>query len=348
MKNWKNIVLNGEQPLIEGLENLNKYHQFCVVVDDNQKLLGTLSDGDVRRALLKGIDLQNSPVSSAMNPTPTTYQDNYSDSEILRMVAEKSHHIEFIPVIDENKILKKILSTKDVDLQNYEFPVVIMAGGLGSRLGELTKDCPKPLLKINGKPILELIIEKYFNSSFSNFYISVNYKSEMIEEYFQKGESHNVNIKYIKETKKLGTAGCLSLVDFDSEHVVISNGDVITDLNFHSLIDFHLRSGASATMCVRENAIDIPYGVVEEVNGEIHSIQEKPTKIFYVNAGIYVLKKEVLSLIPKNEYFDMTSLFEIVAKDSEMSAKVFPIHEYWSDIGLIEDFYRTQEDLSTK
>lgn len=348
MKSWKNLLLSPSQSILEAVKVLNDYCQFAVVVDEKNKLLGTVTDGDIRRGILRGLDLNKNLVLDVMNKNPVSFRNDMSVSQLHIEAQSIDVQITFIPLIDESQSVTDIFSLRgEVEDSNSRIPVVIMAGGLGSRLGEMTKSCPKPLLRINGVPILEIILTNLKKYKFQDFYISVNYKSEMIEDYFKDGKDFDVNIRYIREPKKLGTAGCLSLVDFKSENIVVINGDVLTKVNFQGLLDFHFDSKSAATMCVREYNYTIPYGVVKAQEGRIISIEEKPSSSVFVNAGVYVLKKTVLDIIPKDQYFDMPSLFKKVNEMTETSAMVYPIHEYWMDIGQKEDFMKAQEDYTS-
>jgi NDP-sugar pyrophosphorylase family protein len=217
-------------------------------------------------------------------------------------------------------------------------PVVLMAGGLGSRLRPLTNDCPKPLLKVGGKPILEIILEKFIDEGFQNFFISINYMGDSIRSYFGDGSRWDVSIEYLEEKERLGTAGGLSLFpEPPDEPVIVMNGDLLTKINFNNLLNFHKDSRASATMCVREHEVSIPYGVVRAESSRLIELQEKPVQKILVNAGIYVLSSEAVRLIPENSYFDMTDLFNtMIAKNWHTS--VYQIREYWIDIGRMKDF----------
>jgi len=221
----------------------------------------------------------------------------------------------------------------------------LMAGGLGSRLGELTKDTPKPLLKVGTKPILEVILENFISHGFHRFYISVNYKAEMIRDYFGDGSRWGVEIRYLHEHKRLGTAGALSLLpDNPTLPVLVMNGDLLTKVNFRQLIDFHNETNSKATMCVREFELQVPYGVVQIANHRLRAIEEKPVQRFFVNGGIYVLSPDMLQFIPEDSFYDMPTLFdEIIARGEETS--VFPIREYWIDIGRADDFERANDEV---
>ena len=219
-----------------------------------------------------------------------------------------------------------------------------MAGGLGSRLQPLTEDKPKPLLSVGDKPILETILESFIEQNFRRFYISVNYKADAIKKHFADGGRWNAEIRYLEEETRLGTAGALDLIPERPElPLLVMNGDLLTRVNFRDLLDYHLDQKAQATMCVREYDFQVPFGVVEIEDHHILSIDEKPVHRFFVNAGIYVLEPGLIDLIPKGEYFDMTDLFaRAIEKGHETQA--FPIHEYWIDVGRIDDLDRANHD----
>lgn len=345
MKDWQKLVLDGQEKLIKALEIIDRGGlQLAVVIDSSSKLIGTVSDGDVRRALLSGNNLETE-ISKIANKNPMTIKNTEYNNTLLSQ-AEKMK-IRLVPIVDNENVLVGIKDmTQIASLENHSNPVVILAGGLGSRLGELTKETPKPMLEIGDKPILLQIIERFKQQGFSNFYLSVNYKSEVIENYFGDGEKFDVSIKYLHEKTRLGTAGPLSLLKEQieiTEPVLVINGDILTKINFENLLKFHLENTSHGTMCVREYDFKVPYGVVEISGDRLVEIKEKPLQSFYVNAGTYVLSPELLELVPSNVYFDMTELFEKATK-SEYRANVYPLREYWLDIGKKEDFSRAQED----
>jgi NDP-sugar pyrophosphorylase family protein len=251
-----------------------------------------------------------------------------------------------VPVVDHGhhvvglEIMENLLSPSTRD--NL---VVIMAGGLGSRLRPMTNDCPKPMLKVGGKPILETILETFLQHGFREFCFAVNYKAEMISDYFGDGGKHDCFIEYLHENEPLGTAGALSLLaTLPVQPVIVMNGDVLTKVDFKCLLDFHGRNNSQATMCVREYDIQVPYGVVQVDQHRLEGIEEKPVHKFFVNAGIYVLQPEVLKMIPRNKHCDMPTLFKRVLEEGHETS-VFPVREYWLDLGKIEDFNRAKGDF---
>lgn len=344
MKSWKNILASSSTTIREAIRIMDAGAlKIALVVDDALHLLGTVSDGDVRRGILKGYSLDDY-VYQVMNTSPAVVLQNAGRDNILALMRRKQVHQ--IPVVDQAGILVglEIIDTIIATTKQNNW-VVLMAGGLGTRLKQLTKDTPKPLLKIGGKPILETILENFIDQGFCRFFISVNYKSELIESHFDDGSRWGVQIEYLRENKKLGTGGALGLLPKrPSAPLLVMNGDVLTKVDFSQLLDFHREHKAEATMCVREYDFQVPYGVVKVDNHRIIAIEEKPVQCFFVNAGIYVLEPHTLDLVPPNVFFDMPSLFENLI-EQKMEATVFPVREYWLDIGRMDDFDRANEDF---
>lgn len=338
-------MVSPQTPILDTLEIIDRNaRQIALVADENDKLLGTVTDGDIRRGLLKGKALQD-PISMIMNPFPTVASPYDTRENILALMKIKQIHQ--IPIVDEDGKIVHVEVLNDLlrPLRKDNW-VVLMAGGLGTRLYPLTHDCPKPLLKVGNKPLLETILQSFIDQGFHKFYISVKYKAEMIQEYFGDGSHWGVTIHYLQEKESLGTAGALSLLpELPSEPFFVMNGDLLTKVNFDHLLDFHKTYQAQATMCVREYDHQIPYGVVTLDKQRLVSMEEKPTQRFFVNAGIYVLSPNVLERIPHNRFFDMTSLFDLLMKD-EGQTIAFPIREYWLDIGRMADFERANIEFA--
>ncbi len=342
---WRELMVSPDTPILKTLEIIDaSARQIALVVDRDERLLGTVTDGDVRRGLLKGKSLQD-PVSQVMNPYPTVASPYDSRENILALM--KIKQLKQIPVVDEDgrvlhvEILQELL--RPVRKENT---VVLMAGGFGTRLRPLTQECPKPLLKVGDKPILETILHNFIEHGFYRFYISVHYKAEMIQQYFGDGSRWNVEIQYLHEDESLGTAGALSLLpERPASPFFVMNGDLLTKVNFEQLLDFHTVHRAKATMCVREYEHQVPYGVVRLNRHQLLGIEEKPVQRFFVNAGIYVLDPSVLDLIPRRTYFDMPSLFDALVKRQEQTI-AFPIREYWLDIGRMGDFERANLEFA--
>ncbi|KGR76488.1 nucleotidyltransferase family protein [Ureibacillus sinduriensis] len=334
MKSWRSIVVPPNKTLIEVMEIIDKSSlQFAVVTNEAGKLLGTVTDGDIRRALLKGKELQIA-IKEVMNSNPIVAKLNHSCNSFYNFMRKKG--LKQLPIVDEQFILQDILF-KDYK-EEKENLVILMVGGLGTRLRPLTDQIPKPMLRVGGKPILETIVDGFKQYGYTNFIFSVNYKKEVIQNYFQNGEAFGVSITYVEETKRMGTAGALSLLpEKPTKPIFVMNGDLLTQVNFEQLMQFHEEHQSFGTMCVREYQYQIPYGVIKTIGSDLLEIQEKPVNKSYVNAGIYVLDPETLSCIPKDEFYDMPSLFERLIKEQK-TATVFPIREYWLDIGQLDDF----------
>lgn len=346
MRNWHSALITPEITILETMEKINNSSmQFAVVADENRKLLGLVTDGDIRRAILKGFPL-NSNIVNAMNINPK-YGVQGMSTESYKQIMEK-HGLRQLPILDEYNRIYDIFSVDDFHEPQHSLKsniVVLMAGGLGTRLWPLTEHIPKPMLKVGDKPILETIIEGFKEVGFVNFIISVNYKKDIIENYFQDGSHFGVNITYIEENKRMGTAGALSLLkEKPKDSFFVMNADLLTKTNYRQLLEFHRENESLATLCVREYEYQIPYGVITTDEHRLVSIQEKPVQKSYVNAGIYVLNPEILSYVPQNEFYDMPELLEkAILLNNQIS--VFPLREYWLDIGRIEDYDRANIDL---
>lgn len=343
MSNWENVVVRAATPIGEAIRCIDTSAlQIALVVDDAGSLIGVVTDGDIRRALLGGLGLETT-TARVMNPAPLALPAGTSRQEILAFM--RSHSIQQVPLIDETGRLAglEVINTL-VGAREQPNWVVLMAGGLGMRLRPLTESCPKPLLPVGGKPILESILENFVEQGFRRFFFSVNYKAEMIRAHFGSGSRWGVDITYLQEMRPLGTAGPLSLLPEPPTHPLIAmNGDLLTRPNFHAMLDFHAERGALATMAVREFDYQVPYGVVRLADGCIAEIEEKPVQRFFVNAGIYVLAPAAVASIPRGTPFDMPTLFEHMVAQNRPTA-AYPLHEYWLDIGRIEELERAQRE----
>ena len=345
MNKWKTVLVTPETPALEALRIIDSSRlQIAMVVDGEGRLLGTVTDGDVRRALLAGKSL-TSPVTDIMFRTPTTAPPEADRETLLGLMQAKV--LRQLPLVDaEGRVvglesMMSLLATRE--LPN---PVVLMAGGRGERLRPLTDTCPKPLLKVGGKPILERILENFLSQGFRRFFISVNYKAEMVEEHFGDGTRFGASISYLREDKPLGTAGALTLLPELDLPFLVMNGDLLTKVNFAHLLDFHTENSAAGTMCVRDYTTQIPFGVVRTEGNALLRIDEKPSQTVFVNAGIYVLSPAVLRHIPHGEAYDMPRLFETLVARGE-KARVFPVRDAWLDIGRMDDYERAQSDCSS-
>ena len=316
--------------------------KIALVVDGQDRLIGTVTDGDIRRGFLKGLGIENT-IESIYFRKPTFCTVNDSRDAILQKALDKK--VQQIPIVDHQG---RVIRIEEIDElirpKQKTNKVVIMAGGLGTRLRPLTHNTPKPMLHIGKKPILELIVENSKKSGFTKFVFCVNYLSHVIKDYFQDGSRWGVWIEYIEEDKPLGTAGALSLAkDNLYEPFLVMNGDLLTHLDFSVLLDFHQAEEAIATMGVREYEHQIPFGVVNIVDGIVQNIEEKPVQRHFISAGMYAFAPEALGYIPKDARLDMPCLFQILLQKNKKISS-FLLHEYWLDIGRIQDFERANSE----
>lgn len=339
---WRKILVDpdtGIQDVIRLLDATGL--QICLVVDADKVLLGTVTDGDIRRALLRGVDLKG-PVAAIMFRTPMVVTPEMGRDMVIHLMrANKKHQL---PMVDEHRHVVGLHLWDEVLAPTLRpNPIVIMAGGFGKRLRPYTENCPKPMLPIGGKPMLEHIIERARAEGFSNFVISVHYLGHMIQDYFGDGAAWDVNITYLHETTPLGTAGALAHLPPPDYPMIVTNGDVLTDIRYGELLDFHTKQKATATMAVRQHEWQHPFGVVR-INGiKIVEFEEKPIHRSHVNAGIYVLDQSVIAHLQRGELCDMPTLFERVAAVGDQTI-AFPMHELWMDIGRPEDLHRANQD----
>lgn len=344
MKNWQNTLIAPTLTLRDALQTINDVGcQMALVVDRERRLLGTLSDGDVRRALLRGVTLET-PVSEAMHTTPTVVHNH--DDRDTRLGLIKRLGLHQLPIVNNYGHVVGLEIVDDyLQIPIRDESVVIMAGGLGSRLKELTRDTPKPMLNVGSRPILETIVRSFSEQGFRRFYLAVNYKADQIENHFGDGSRFGIEVNYLREQQRMGTAGALSLLPAELEHpVVVTNADLLTKADYAAMIESHLSTGADATMGVRKYEMQVPFGVVQEQDGRISSIFEKPVHQFMVSAGIYVLSPSVLNLVPRDQFFDMPTLFESITEKG-LVARSHHIAGYWLDIGQPSDFERANHDF---
>lgn len=343
---WKRLLLKADDSILDALRTIDSgSERFAMVVDDTLKLLGVVTDGNIRRALMSGAQL-DSPISRAMNPAPVTAKMGTAEHSALKLMQQRG--LTHLPVLDSQGVLTGVFSEKRLrNASTLPYPAVIMVGGLGTRLGELTRDCPKPMLPVGGKPLLETVLLNLVESGIRNFYFAVNYLAGIIESHFGDGGAFGVRINYLREKKPMGTAGALSLLPQEAKTlpVLVMNGDILTRLHVAHLFSVHESSGAPATLVVKKHEVQLPYGVVDaDEEQRLLSIQEKPLVPFHVSAGIYILGPEALERIPKNRHFDMPELFGQLVQ-SPNRPYVFEHTEYWLDIGRIGDFQKANTDF---
>jgi len=344
MNNTLEVAISPSTTIEEALKILNiSPVKILLIVDQKQHLIGTLVDGDIRRALLNKKSLDDE-VRGIYSKKPIVANENDSEETLLNLC--NTNNISQIPIIgNDKKVVKLFIMDDDFSKKSYENSVVLMGGGLGSRLRPLTENIPKPMLKVGSKPILQTIVEGFVSQGFTNITMCLGYKSNVIKDFFQDGSKFGANIDYVDEDQQMGTAGALTLLRkiFEKPFFVM-NGDILTNINYLNLLNFHNQNKAQATMCVREYDMQVPYGVVYTHDENITSIEEKPLHRFFVNSGIYVLQPKCIDLIPKNEFYDMPSLFEKLINQKQKTIS-FPIKDYWLDIGQIEEYKKANQDI---
>lgn len=335
------LILDGSSTFYDAIKKLDSNGDGVLpIIDKEGFFIGLITDGDIRKAILnKTLDLEH-----IINKHPYTFLDTTTPRERITFLKQiKRRHL---PVVDKDNYLIDVFTLDEVDFKIMPNPVVIMAGGLGNRLGELTKNTPKPMLKVGKVPLLEIVLVSFIESGFFNFYISVNYKKEVIMDYFGDGSKWGANIKYLIEDKRLGTAGALTLIkETHKNPIIITNGDIMTTMDYSSLLRHHIDQKSKATMCVKKYEYVVPYGVVEVKGYEITSLLEKPVKLFNINAGIYVIEPDIIDRIPKNVFYDMTTLFEDIAKNNQKRC-VFFMKDYWIDVGQVQELTQANMDIN--
>ena len=329
---WGDCIVEINTPIKIAVEQLNRVGiKIALVVDDNYQLLGTISDGDFRRGMLNGLSLEDT-VEKIMNKNPQTVNEGTSRLEILKLMNDTK--ILQIPIVDKNNFVIGLHLWDDISVQvRHSNIMVIMAGGKGSRLHPQTENRPKPMLLVAGIPILEHIIKRARSQGFNHFIIAINYLGQIIEDYFKDGQKFGVKIDYLREDVPLGTAGALSLLSHKPEKAfIVTNGDVITDINYSDFLEYHTVQNAAATVAVHTHEFQIPYGVVQ-INGlEVESYEEKPIVSSFINAGVYALDPNILDFIKEPKFRDMPEILDI-SRDLNKKVIVYPLHESWIDIG---------------
>ena len=339
MRNLVDYLVRPDASLREVIEIIDRgAAQIALVADAESKLLGVITDGDIRRAMLRNesfVSLAESIMFCGFRSLPSTA----TEEDALSLMRRETLHQ--IPALDEQgRVVRLFLLEELIKPKRRANPVVIMAGGEGKRLRPLTQDCPKPMLPVGGKPLLEIILEQCIDAGFQHFYLSVNYLKNQIQDHFGDGSRWHVRIDYLEETQPLGTGGALSLLpQKPTEPLLVLNGDVLTRVDYGRLLRFHDEHQATATLCVREHKTQIPYGVVRMDDLHVLTLEEKPVLSHYVNAGIYLLDPALLDLVPQDCFFDMPKLLE-KAMQHQHRVSAFPIYEYWLDVGHPETLER--------
>jgi dTDP-glucose pyrophosphorylase len=312
------------------------------LVDDEKRLIGSLTDGDLRRGFLRNLGFDDS-LLKFIQPNPVSIRKGSYTLEQLEEYKKKNLRI--IPIIDDERLLVDILNFR---FQKTIIPAdgVLMAGGKGKRLMPLTEHTPKPMLKINGKPIIEYNVDRLVKYGIKNIHLSINYLGEQLMEYFGNGEASNAQISYVRENKPLGTIGSILLIDeFEHDDILVMNSDLLTDIDYADFYMMFKDSGADMAVAATSYNLQVPYAVLEvDEKNHVTSLTEKPSFTYYSNAGIYFLKKSVLKLIPRDEFHDITDLMDVILLNN-MKLVTYPITSYWLDIGKLDDFKKAQEDI---
>jgi dTDP-glucose pyrophosphorylase len=333
---WIKAILPTDSSIRQAVQVLNESSlRIVLVTDDLGVLMGTISDGDIRRGLLKGLELDSS-IDAVIHKNALVVPPELTREVVLQfMIANK---LQQIPIVNEKMQVVGLHLWDEISIPNVRSNVmVIMAGGKGTRLHPQTENCPKPMLPINGKPILEHIIDRARVEGFSHFILAINYLGHMIEEYFGDGESFDVKIEYLREDSPLGTAGALSLLEtVPNSPFIVTNGDVLTDIHYGELLDFHVQYNSTATMAVRIHEWQNPFGVVQTQGIEITGYEEKPISRTSINAGVYAMDPAALSFLTKSAPCDMPDLFKLI-QDKGKRTVAYPVHERWLDVGRPDD-----------
>ena len=330
---WQAAILNIENRVKDAILNLDETSLRIVLIVDSENLfVGTITDGDIRRSLLKGGTL-DSPITPIINREAVVIEPGKPNAVAKAIMIERK--IAQLPIVDSSRRIHGLITWHDVESMKFvENPIVIMAGGKGTRLHPETENCPKPMLLVAGKPILEHIILKANSEGFINFILSIHYLGEVIENYFGNGSKFGVNITYLRESVPLGTAGALSLMDpMPNVPFIVTNGDVLSEVKFTGILDFHIKNSAFATMGIQIHEWQVPFGVVETEGIAITGYSEKPSYKIFINAGVYVIDPDFKSVLGPQHSYDMPFLFSKLA-DQSKNVVAYPIFESWMDIGI--------------
>ena len=345
MKDYSKNIIYNHQTVKEALEKLNalgsKDNLTLFVLNDKQQLLATLTDGDVRRGLLAGKNIENTVDAVMFEQFRYLQKNNFTLDDIKEL---KKKEIELIPILNGDKKIHRII---DLSEKKTILPIdaVIMAGGMGKRLKPLTDNIPKPLLMIGDKPIMEHTIDRLNSFGVENIFITINHFGDQIENYFGDGGNKGLNINYVREDEPLGTIGSVALIkEFSNDYVLVMNADLLTDIDFEDFFRTFIERKAEVIVATIPYRITVPYAILETDDEQILSLKEKPTYTYYSNAGIYLIKRERLNLIPKSKFYNATDLMEALINQKAKVA-YYPILSYWQDIGRLEDYHKAQEDI---
>ena len=342
---WQKAIISPKATIRDAMDSIadSRCH-ICIIADKNGQLLGTVTDGDIRRGILNALTLDQ-PITKIMNADPIS-APKYTPRETLIVMME-SRGIREVPLVND---LGQVVGLQSLNLHpekvpNQETWVVVMAGGQGKRLRPFTENIPKPMVRVGARPVLETIIGQLMRHGFRRFFISVNYMADVIINHFGDGSAFGAEIHYLCEDQPLGTAGALSLIEKKmTKPIIVINGDVLNQINFTSLLNFHNEKRSIATMCVRDSEFNVPFGIVNIQNDKIMEITEKPSQKHFINAGVYVLDQRALDHLETGNRVDMTDLFnKLIGLGHKTVA--FPVGEYWTDIGSLNDLQKADEDF---
>lgn len=340
------LIIPADLTLANAMEAMDRAgFGILLVCGVERRLEGVLTDGDIRKAILRGDGL-NQPCGAIASRSPITARHPVTPAEALHLMDHsRDYFVNQIPVVDEEgRVIDLILRSDLIKVDQIPMSAVVMAGGEGMRLRPLTDSLPKPMLPVGDRPLLEIIIQQLRAAGIQNVNVTTHYKSEKIADYFGDGQKYGVDIRYINEETPLGTAGGLSLIETPKEPLLVINGDILTRVDFRAMLSFHRQHAAALTIGVRSFNFQVPYGVIECDGPDVRGVREKPVYSFFVNAGVYLLEPDAHQLIPAGQHFDMTDLMDVLLKSGRRVVS-FPIVEYWQDIGQHTDYEQVQRDV---
>lgn len=345
MADFKKHLLHQSSIIRDALDRLNKLAKDAIVfvVNDEQQLIGSLTDGDVRRGLLRGVNIEACVTEIIQNNPKYILK---GDADIQKVLDLRENNFRILPVVDQDRKIVKVVNFRT--LKSYlPIDAVVMAGGRGERLRPLTDTTPKPLLKIGDKPIIEHNIDRLISFGVDDFWISVRYLGDQIEAYFKDGAQKNVQINYLWEDEPLGTIGAISQIDnFKHDHVLVTNSDLLTTLDYEHFYLDHIKHNADISVVTIPYSITIPYAVLETEKNEVKGFEEKPTYTYYSNGGIYLIKRAIVDQVPRGTFFNATDLMQKVISEGGKVCS-FPLRGYWLDIGKMPDYEKANEDILT-
>lgn len=342
--NIKSICVRTQYSIIDTMKHIDTCGKGIVyVVNDEKKLIGTITDGDIRRAIIDGAKINDS-IDKFVNRNPVKANENFSNEQMKQLMIQKA--VRELPIVNGNNEFIDTVSLNELIIpKGKNNMVLIMAGGLGTRLKELTKEIPKPMLNLGDRPIMQHIIERFKISGFNKFLVSVNYKSEIIENYFQDGSNYECTIEYLKEKQRMGTAGAITLAKHKiKDDFFVINGDIYCTVDLNKVMNFHKENNNDVTIVSVKRSVSVPYGVLNISGNDINAITEKPNYEFLISGGIYCLSPGIMSLIPEGQYYEITDLFNVCLSKG-LKVRHYTMEDYWIDIGRIEDYNKINNEI---